>query len=259
MAVRVILRTFASELTCVIRLNELSEDMDAGTLIDIDRELLLWFNGSSSLFLDGLVKTLTTALTWVPLYVSLFYLVLKNNDDVKKVLLIVACAALCVFLAGSLNDMLVKPSVGRWRPTHDEVIGYAVDVVNNYRGGRFGFFSSHAANTFSIAIFFSLLVRSRVLTIGLVSWSLINCWTRLYLGVHFPGDVLCGLLWGGVVGTGVWYLHQQLNSRLSSPPNFISSQYTATGYQLKDVDVVITVLAMTFIYAIIRACFYLYV
>lgn len=233
--------------------------MDVSTLIELDRQLLLWFNGSDSLFLDGLVKTLTTAVTWAPLYVSLLYLVMRNNDNVKKVLLIVGCALLCVFLAGSLNDMLVKPSVGRWRPTHDPVIGYVVDVVNDYRGGDHGFFSSHAANTFSLAIFFSLLVRSRVLTVALVFWSLVNCWTRMYLGVHFPGDILCGLLWGGLVGTAMWYLHQRVRSALHFSARYISSQYTSTGYQLTDVDVVITVLVMTFIYAIIRACFYLYV
>lgn len=233
--------------------------MDTSTLIDIDRELLLWFNGSDSLFLDGLVKTLTTAVTWVPLYVSLLYLVLKNNDNLKKVLLIVACAALCVFLAGSLNDMFVKPWVARWRPTHDPVIGYVMDVVNDYRGGDHGFFSSHAANTFSLAVFFSLLVRSRVLTIGLVFWSLVNCWTRMYLGVHFPGDIVCGLLWGGLVGTAIWYFYLRMRHILSPAPGFISSQYTSTGYMLTDVDVVITVLTATFIYAILRGCFYLYV
>lgn len=233
--------------------------MDVGTLIDFDRQLLLWFNGSDSLFLDGLAKTLTTAATWIPLYVSLLYLVLKNNDNLKKVLLIIVCAALCVFLAGSLNDLIVKPLVARWRPTHDDVIGYAVDVVNDYRGGDYGFFSSHAANTFSIAVFFALLVRSRILTIALVIFSLVNCWTRMYLGVHFPGDIMCGLLWGGLVGTAVWYLHMRVNRRLSPSLNFISSQYTSTGYQLSDINVVVTVFTMTFIYAIVRSCFYLYI
>lgn len=232
--------------------------MDLSQLIDLDRQLLLTLNGSDSLFLDGLVKTLTTAVTWVPLYVSLLFLVMKNNDNLKKVLLIVVCAGLCVFLAGSLNDMIVKPLVERWRPSHDEQIGMAVDVVNGYRGGKYGFFSSHAANTFSLAVFFALLVRSRVLSVALVVWSLVNCWTRLYLGVHFPGDILCGLLWGGLVGTGVWLLHYRLNRRLSGGSNFISSQYTSTGYALTDVDMVIVVLVATLVYAIFRGCLYLY-
>ncbi len=232
--------------------------MDLSQLIDLDRQLLLTLNGSPSLFLDGLVKTLTTAVTWVPLYVSLLFLVMKNNDNLKKVLLIVVCAGLCVLLAGSLNDMIVKPLVERWRPSHDEQIGMAVDVVNGYRGGKYGFFSSHAANTFSLAVFFALLVRSRLLSVALIAWSLVNCWTRLYLGVHFPGDILCGLLWGGLVGTGVWLLHYRLNRRLSGGSNFISSQYTSTGYALTDVDMVIVVLVATLVYAIFRGCLYLY-
>ena len=88
-------------------------------LIQLDKQLLLWFNGSDSLFLDGLVETLTTATTWIPLYLGLFYLVLKNNDNVQKVLLVLGCAGLCVFLAGSLNDLFVKPWVARWRPSRD--------------------------------------------------------------------------------------------------------------------------------------------
>ena len=174
--------------------------MDWNVLIDYDRWLLLAVNGSSSLYLDGVVRTLTTAGTWIPLYLAMFYLVMKNNDTMRSIVGIVTCAVLCYLLAGAVDDGIVKPLVARWRPTHDPVIGWQVDVVNGYRGGKYGFFSAHASNTFSIAVFFSLLVRSRLLTIGLVTWSLVNCWTRLYLGVHFPGDIICGLLWGGFVG-----------------------------------------------------------
>ena len=164
--------------------------MDWSALIELDKQLLLWFNGSDSLFLDGMAKTLTTASTWIPMYLALFYVVLKNNDNLQKILLILAAAGLCVFFAGSLNDLIVKPEVARWRPARDTEIAMMVDVVNGYRGGNYGFFSSHAANTFSIAIFFSLLIRSRVLTFALVLWSLVNSWTRMYLGVHYPGDIM---------------------------------------------------------------------
>jgi undecaprenyl-diphosphatase len=233
--------------------------MDIETLIAFDKQLLLAVNGSDSLFLDGFVMTLTTAATWIPLYLSLFYLVLKSNDTVQKILLIVGCAGLCVLLAGSVDDLFVKPTVARWRPTHDPEIGALVDVVNGYRGGNYGFFSAHACNTFSIAIFFSLLVRSRVLTCSLVGWSLVNCWTRLYLGVHYPGDILVGLLWGGLVGTFVWYLHSKISKRLKSGSHYVSAHYTSTGYQHIDIDVVVCVLAFTVVYAILRACYFLYV
>lgn len=227
-------------------------------LIQLDKQLLLWFNGSDSLFLDGLVKTLTTATTWIPLYLGLFYLVLKNNDNIQKVLLVLGCAGLCVFLAGSLNDLFVKPWVARWRPSRDPEIAMLVDVVNGYRGGRYGFFSSHAANTFSLAIFFTLLVRSKVLSVAMILWSLLNCWTRLYLGVHFPGDILCGLLWGGVVGTGMWFLHQHIYKKINTQDFYVSTQYTATGYQKSDVDIVICILLLTIVYAILKSCYTLY-
>lgn len=228
-------------------------------LIQLDKQLLLWFNGSDSLFLDGFVKTLTTASTWIPLYLGLFYLVLKNNDNVQKVLLVLGCAGLCAFLAGSLNDMFVKPWVARWRPSHDPEIAMLVDVVNGYRGGRYGFFSSHAANTFSIAIFFALLVRSRMLSVAMILWSLLNCWTRMYLGVHFPGDIFCGLLWGGVVGTGMWYLHQYIYQKINTQDFYVSTQYTITGYQKSDVDIVICILLLTILYAILKSCYTLYI
>ncbi len=233
--------------------------MDWSALIEFDKQLLLAVNGSESLFLDGLVKTLTTAATWIPLYIALFYMVVKNNDTVQKILFILLCAGLCVLFAGSIDDMIVKPLVARWRPTHDPEIGMLVDTVNGYRGGDYGFFSAHASNTFSIAIFFSLLVRSRLLTSFLVFWSLVNCWTRLYLGVHYPGDILVGLFWGGTVGFLVWLLHTKVTRQWSARRNFVSEQYTSTGYQIIDVDVVISVLIFTFIYAILRACYYLYV
>jgi len=230
----------------------------SNTIIALDKQLLLFFNGSGSLFLDGLANTLTTATTWVPLYVALLFMVLRNNDTAVKVLMVVGGAGLCVFLAGSLDDMMVKPIVARWRPTHDNEIGRLVDVVNGYRGGHYGFFSAHASNTFSIAVFFSLLVRNRLLSVFLVLWSLANCWTRMYLGVHYPGDILCGLLWGGMVGTAVWWLYYYLYKKNFSKFDYVSSQYTRTGYELRDVNMVISVLVMTLVYAVFRATLFLY-
>jgi len=228
-------------------------------LIDFDRWLLLCVNGSSSLYFDGVVKVLTTATTWIPLYLALFYLVMKNNGSVRKIFFIVACAGLCYLFAGAVDDGIVKPLVARWRPTHDVAIGWQVDVVNGYRGGKYGFFSAHACNTFSIAIFFTLLVRSRLLGTGLILWSLVNCWTRLYLGVHFPGDILVGLLWGGIVGTAVYLFYHWAERRYSHSAKFVSSQYTLTGYQKSDIDVVILVLVALLLYALLRSCLMLYV
>ena len=227
-------------------------------LIEIDKQWLLALNGSDSVFLDSIVKTLTTATTWIPLYVALLYVVIKNSDTIRKVILIVACALLCVFLAGSIDDMIIKPLVARWRPARDPQIGILVDIVNGYRGGRFGFFSAHASNTFSLAIFFTLLIRSRTLSVALILWSLLNCWTRLYLGVHYPGDILVGLLWGGTVGTLVWFLYTKLLPQPMTPANYISSQFTKTGFQQQHADIIVTVLVLTVVYALIKACWVVY-
>ena len=224
------------------------------SLIDLDRRLLLFMNGSSSLYLDEVVYILTTAATWIPLYLGLFYLVIKNSDNARKICFIVVCAGLCYLFAGAIDDGLVKPLVGRWRPTHDPILGWQVDVVDGYRGGRFGFFSAHASNTFSIAVFFSLLVRSRLLTVTLVLWSFINCWTRLYLGVHFPGDILVGLFWGGLVGLLVYLFYNWVEKHYIGKRVLISSQYSPTGYLLSDVDIVISIFVFTLVYTLLRSC-----
>ena len=208
-------------------------------LIHFDKQLLLWFNGSDSAFLDSVIMTLTTAGTWIPLYLALFYVVLRSNPTVRGVLLILLSAGLCVLLAGTIDDEIVKPLVARWRPTHDPEIGTLVDTVNGYRGGNYGFFSAHASNTFSIAVFFSLLMRQRLLTVFLVAWSLTNCYTRLYLGVHYPGDITVGLLWGGLVGVAVYRLY----CRVTTP----------AVYPMRDCYVPIAVLCLTVLYAFGKA------
>ena len=233
----------------------LSAEGFSSEFIELDKQWLLAVNGSDSLFLDRVGHVLTTALTWLPLYLSLFYIVLRNNENFRKVLCVLAGAGLCVLLAGTVDDLIVKPTVARWRPTHDPEIGLLVDIVDGYRGGKYGFFSAHACNTFSIAIFFCWLVRSWALSFTLVIWSLTNCWTRLYLGVHFPGDILVGLIWGFIVGTSVYYFHYRLTCRLKANYRMISSHYTPGGYETSDASIPITVLVFTLLFALIKSCF----
>ncbi len=215
-------------------------------IIHFDKQLLLMVNGSDSLFLDSLIMTLTTAQTWIPLYVGLLYVVwYANKPNVRDILLVIAAAGLCVLLAGAVDDEIVKPLVARWRPTHDPEIGHLVDTVNGYRGGNYGFFSAHAANTFSIAIFFSLLMRQRLFTVFMVCWSLTNCYTRLYLGVHYPGDITVGLLWGGFVGWFVWRIHSWTRQRWGTS--------TPTVYPMELCRIPMLILVFILLYAIVKA------
>ena len=184
----------------------------------------------------------------------MFYVVITINDNFRRILFVLACAGLCVLLAGTVDDLIVKPSVARLRPTHDLQIGMLVDTVDGYRGGKYGFFSAHAANTFSVALFMSLLMRSGLLSTLLVAWSLTNCWTRLYLGVHYPFDILCGLLWGACVATGVYFLFRYVDSKfVHGDIDYVSSKYTSTGYRYSDIYVVVVVLALTLVYCILRS------
>ena len=227
--------------------------MDISSLLELDYRIFDALNGSGSLFLDGVMTTLTSGLTWIPLYISLLYLIIKNNETMAQIMLIVGCCFLCIFFADGITDFIVKPIVARWRPSNDPYIKYTVDVVNNVRGGNYGFFSAHAANTFSIALFFSFLVRNKVFNFCLLTWSLINCYTRIYLGLHYPSDILCGLLWGSVVAIIVYVIYHKIYAKISPKLNYISTQHTSTGYSLTDIDMVISILMFTYSYAIIRA------
>lgn len=223
------------------------------TLTDIDRSVLAFFNGSDSLFVDNLAVILTSGLTWIPLYLSLLYVVIKNNDTMKQIMLVVGCVILSIILSDGMADFIVKPMVERLRPSNDPFIKYTVNVVNDMRGSSYSFFSAHASNTFCIAMFFSLLVRNKVFVITMVSWSLVNCWTRMYLGLHYPSDILAGLVWGGISGSLAYYVYIKSYLHIYKDFNYISSRYTSTGYNRFDADIVLLVLILTLLFAITKA------
>lgn len=224
------------------------------SIMELDRALLSWFNGSHSMFLDAWMTVLTSGVTWLPLYVALLYMVVKNNEAMTHILLVVSCVALCILLADGMADGIAKPMVQRWRPSNDPFIKYGVEIVS-VRGSSYGFFSAHAANTFSLAVFVSMLVRSRLMTVSLVAWSLVNCYTRMYLGLHYPSDILCGLLWGGLSALVSYMLYLRIFLRLSPVNNYVSSHYTCTGYSYNDIDNVMLVLMLTLAYTLLRAVY----
>ena len=225
--------------------------MDVQTVIDIDRQVLGVINGAHSAFLDTLMVTLTSAVTWIPLYLALLYLVVKNNENMAQIGWVMLCCALCFFITEFVTDGLVKPAVARPRPGNDPEWMYMVHVVNGRRGLDYSFFSAHAANTFGIAVFFCLLVRDSVFSWLMVTWSLVNCYTRLYLAMHYPSDIMVGLAFGALVGATVYLLYSLVFKQISTNQKYVSSQYTATGYNLVDVDVVACVLVFTYLVAII--------
>lgn len=227
--------------------------MDFSKIQDMDMQVLSLFNGSDNIMLDQMVQILTSGLTWIPLYVMLFFVVMRNNETMGQIALVVGSAIFCVLFADGLVDGIIKQLAERWRPSNDPTFKYMVQVVDDIRLKGYSFCSAHAANTMSLAVFFSLLIRSKLLTITLVIWSLINCWTRLYLGVHYPSDILCGMMIGIIVGILVYLLYYKIYLRISPKINYISNQYTSTGYDHDDIDKAMVILMLTLVYVVTRS------
>ena len=210
----------------------------------MDMYFLELLNGSNSLFLDRFAVAFTTGYTWIPLYVALAVLVVRNNKTMGQIMIIFAC----VLASGLLSDYIVKPYVMRPRPCYDLEFKHLVHTVSGYSASGYSFFSSHAANTMMLSVFVTLLVRGKVLSSILIVWSLLNAWTRLYLGVHWFTDVIVGLAWGAVVGVLVYLLYFKLAPRAK----YVSSKYTGTGYDKNDIDVCISIMMLTVIYCFFR-------
>lgn len=227
--------------------------MDFSKIQDMDMQVLSLFNGSDNIMLDQMVQILTSGLTWIPLYVMLFFVVMRNNETMGQIALVVGSAIFSVLFADGLVDGIIKQLAERWRPSNDPTFKYMVQVVDDIRPKGYSFCSAHAANTMSLAVFFSLLIRSKMLTITLVIWSLINCWTRLYLGVHYPSDILCGMIIGIIVGILVYLLYYKIYLRISPKINYISNQYTSTGYDHDDIDKAMVILMLTLVYVVTRS------
>ncbi len=183
-------------------------------LLALDRALFLDWNGSDSIFMDGFMWMYTNMWMWMPLAVLLLCLVVRNNAPSRAVLIVVLLALL-ITVSDQLSSGLLKPLVHRLRPTHDPLLSSMVDTVFGYRGGQFSFPSSHAANSFALFTFTSLLIRNWGYTLSMFLWACLFSYSRVYLGVHYPGDILCGALLGIFVGVVFYIIYEALNRKLA--------------------------------------------
>lgn len=217
----------------------------------IDDIGIQWLMGSDSAILDHVALVLTNAWSWVPLYISLLVLIIKNNENMQQIAVCFGYAVLCIALASIMSNVIVKPLVERPRPCNTLEIMYLAQIAGDIHNKDYSFFSSHAANTMALAVFFSLLVKSKMLSLTLFVWSLLNCWTRLYLGQHYLTDIMVGLLWGVISGIIAYMLYKKTYSHISSPLHFVSTQYTQSGYSQLDVDTVLSVFILTVAFSLI--------
>lgn len=217
----------------------------------LDRQLIQVINGSDSVFWDYVMYTVTDTFSWSLVIVALLIVVFRNNTW-KESLAILLLIGLLITVADQLCSGLTKPIVGRWRPTQDPELMYYIDIVNGYRGGRFGFFSGHACNTFCMATFLSFLFRSAKVTSVLYFWSLTTTFTRLYLGVHYLGDVIVGFIVGFILGY-VFHLIHKLVAKRFGHNKLVSLQFTSSGYLKSDLNAFLAVVFFNYICVIIVA------
>lgn len=220
---------------------------------NIDNSLIVSLHGGNHLFLDSFVTVITSAYTWIPLYISLLLLVIKNNENARKVFLILVFIFGTLLISNSVNNVIVKPWIARIRPLENPLLSASLPLINGYTAKNYSFYSSHASNAFLIFAFIACLVRDKVLTTGLFAWAVIIGWTRLYLGVHYPSDVFVGMLMGCMFGLMGYILYFTIYKKISDHLHFISASYTRSGYSFADIDVVLLILVATYIYAAFRA------
>lgn len=217
----------------------------------IDQIGLDLFFGSQSIVLDHAALIFTNAWSWLPFYLMLALLIIKNNDNIQLISITFACCIFGVLLATGLTTVIVKPLVERVRPCNDLSVRFMAQIAGDLRNKDYSFFSSHAATTMAVATFFTLMVRCRILSTAMYFWALTNCWTRLYLGQHYLTDVIVGIIWGVVAGTAAYYVYTKTCRRFCQTAKFISSQYTRTGFAWGDIYAAVTALLVTYIAVLI--------
>ncbi len=175
--------------------------------MSLDQNLFLYLNSLHNSFGDHFFYMYTDTLIWLPLYASILYVIIKQQG--QKSWITILFIILMVVLCDQISSQIFKDGFQRLRPSQNPLLEGLVHLVNGRKGGLYGFVSSHAANSFGLAMFSSLLFRYKPLTIVIFIWALINSYSRIYLGLHYLGDILGG----GLLGIGVAILVYQIYLR----------------------------------------------
>lgn len=172
----------------------------------IDSQLFLWLNGLHTGWLDTVMVAITQMWPWIPVYVLLLYLVFKQYG--KRGWWILLAVGVVILCSDQLSAHVCKPLFHRLRPCFNPELEGLVHLPKGLPGGRYGFVSSHAANTFAVAAFLTAALRKSHKSIGwwLYAWALVSSYSRIYVGVHYPGDIVAGAALGVLIGLIIWKL-----------------------------------------------------
>jgi undecaprenyl-diphosphatase len=198
-------------------------------ILDYEREAFFLLNGSDYPFWDRFMWLYSGKTVWLPL-AFLIVLILVYKKNWRESLLILLAIILVVTLCDQFASHFCKPFFARFRPTHHPEFMNQVKTVFGYKGGNYGFISSHAANAFGFALFLSLLFRYYLFTVAIFFWAACSAYSRIYLGVHFISDIVFGCAAGLFLGYGVYVAYVGIRKRLygegaaNIPPSAIYSQ-----------------------------------
>lgn len=200
-------------------------------LDSIDKSLMLLLNYDGGLWQDCLWLAFSSRLLWILPAVALIYYLFKHYSR-REAITILMALAVTIVLTDQISASLIKPFFGRLRPSHCAELSTQLHLVNGYRGGLYGFVSSHAANAFGAVSFVALLMRRRWLTATLLTLGLCVGYSRIYLGVHYPGDVLFGSMLGCGVGIAVYHI-MRLSAKAYQKhiPQFIPTYFFTLFYK----------------------------
>lgn len=193
---------------------EISNTFDQ--IVSADKSATVFLNNDMGTAADTLFWGLSSRLIWVPVAIYFLYLiVVKRNYDWVMKAAIVLGLVITITLCDQITSSIFKPLVARFRPSHDIEISAMLHYVNNYHGGNYGFMSSHAANAFGAAMLGAEIIRKRYFTIFLFSLATQVSYSRIYLGVHFLGDVVCGAIVGITIAIIIHHLLKLLHGWLA--------------------------------------------
>ena len=180
------------------------------TLNKWDTSVFLAINGWHSSIFDTVMWLMSNTLVWIPLYIIFLYFLVRQYD--RRAWIILFFTAVMIVISDQASVHLFKDVFQRLRPCHNPNLQDVVHLVKGHCGGQYGFVSSHAFNTFSLAVYLSMMLGKKVkyFTPLVILWAVIIGYSRVYLGVHYPGDVIagaaCGILLGWLMGKLVLYL-----------------------------------------------------
>lgn len=178
----------------------------------LDQQLFIFLNSIHSPFWDGFIYAVSGRVIWIPLYLAiLIYLGFRYK---RKFLIIIPFIILAVALSDQFSVQLFKNIFHRLRPCHEPSLAGMIHLVKGECGGLYGFVSSHAANSFNVAFLSLMFIKKKWYTLGIIIWATIISYSRIYLGVHYPGDVICGAVLGALIGWGVYKLYELTDNRI---------------------------------------------